>query len=220
VAAKTGTSNIYGPHGVTNQFIASFVEMAPASKPQALVLVQLYDPRPPFNDGGEVAAPVAQYLLANALHLLAVPPHCTAGNRAAPLPGSAGSTLLTLQMVTMPAIEGLPPQTAATRVRALGIFLHLHGKGPRVLRQNPPAGAQVQKWTTVQGYTQPGSLLPGAFVAVPSVRGLSMSAAAARLAAAGLAMDATGVGAAAAQVPAAGTRAAPGSSVAVQLGTG
>ncbi len=218
VAAKTGTSNIYGPHGVTNQFIASFTEMAPASQPQALVLVQLYDPRPPFNDGGEVAAPVAQYLLANALHLLGVPPHCTSGDRAAPLPGGSGTTLLTLQMVDMPAIENLPPQVAAARVRALGIYLHVHGKGSRILRQDPPAGAQVQKWTTVQGYTQPGSLVPASFVVVPGVQGLSVSSAAARLAAVGLAMDASGVGTVAAQVPGAGTRVPPGSAVAVRLG--
>ena len=213
VAGKTGTSNIYGAHGVTNRFIASFVEMAPARKPQALVLVQLYNPRGPFNDGGEVAAPVAQYILADTLHTLGVPPHCTAANATPPTPKGPGTTILTLQMVPMPAIVNLPPKAAIARVQGAGLRIQLAGGGPRILRQNPPAGAMVQKWTTVQAYTDHGALLPPGFTAVPNVTGLSLRQAAARLAAAGFALNASGAGSAVTQVPAAGQHALTGSSV-------
>lgn len=215
VAGKTGTSNIYGGGTVTNNFIASFVEMAPASNPAALVLVMLYHPQGQFNEGGEVAAPVAQAVLADALHQLGVPPHCTANNLLPPKSGAPGTTSLVLDMVTMPAVTNLPVATAVARVRAENIYLKVNGSGPKILRQDPPAGAMVQQWTTVQGYTTPAGPVPASFVPVPAVTGQSIEQAAATLTGAGFAMDIQGVGQAVSQVPAAGTPAQPGSSVAV-----
>ncbi len=71
-----------------------------------------------------------------------------------------GTTMLALRLVPMPAIVNLPSNAAVARVDALGIYLHVQGGGQRILRQNPPAGAMVQKWTTVQAYTDHGALLP------------------------------------------------------------
>jgi stage V sporulation protein D (sporulation-specific penicillin-binding protein) len=224
VAGKTGTANIYGPHGVTNQYIASFVAFAPASHPAAIVLVQLVDPRgwmgePWMNEGGEVAAPVAQALLADTLHVLGVPPHCTPSNTALPAPGSPGTTSLVLDMVPMPSVVNQTPAAARAAAAAAGIDLVVEGSGPRVLTQDPPPGAMVQRWTTAYAYTDAlQAPEPASFVRVPDVAGDTIAQATATLVRAGLALDAQGVGRAEAQDPAPGTLAPPGSGVTVLFG--
>lgn len=217
VAGKTGTANIYGPGGVTNNFIASFVGMAPAGSPAAIALVMIYRPQGSFNEGGEVAAPVVQAVLRDALHDLGVPPHCTAGNILPPKPGAQGTTSLVLDMVTMPAIANLPVAAATARVQASGLRLDLRGGGTRILRQDPPPGATVQKWTAVVGYTTPAQPAPASFVRVPDVLGQPLAAAAANLASAGFALEVTGTGLAATQNPPAGMLADPGSAVHVDF---
>jgi len=217
VGGKTGTANIYSAGGITNNFIASFVEMAPAADPAAIVLVMLYHPQGAFNEGGEVAAPVAQAVLSDALHVLGVAPHCTANNLLPPLPGTPGTTSLVLDMVAMPAVTNLPVASAVAKVRAEGIYLQVSGKGTRILRQDPPPGAMVQKWTTVDGYTTPNTPAPAVFVAVPDVLGQTIQQSAATMADAGFAMEVSGVGNAVTQDPPAGTRADPGSAVHVDF---
>ena len=214
---KTGTANIYSNGKVVNQFIASFVDMAPASNPQALVLVMLYNPQGQFNEGGEVAAPVAQAVLSDALHTLGVPPHCTATNQMPPTPGSAGTTSLVLDMVEMPTITGLTPAQATLLIRSTDLTLQVSGTGGTVLTQDPPPGAMVQRWTQVEAYTTPQALEPAGYVQVPAVTGQTIAQAAATLSQANLAMVADGVGKAVSQEPPAGSRAEPGSSVQVQF---
>ena len=214
---KTGTSNIYTATGVANRFIASFVGLAPASRPAAIALVMLDDPKGNFNEGGEVAAPVVQQVLSQAMHDLGVAPHCTATNQLPPRTGQPGTTRLTLNMVRMPPLEGLSVQAARTAAAAAGVQLQVTGTGGTVARQNPPAGSMVQQWTTVQGYTQAQALEPPGMVPVPDTLGQTMAQAGAGLTGAGLAMEATGVGTAVSQVPAAGTDVPAGSSVEVEF---
>ena len=223
-AGKTGTSNIYANGRTTNHFIASFTEFAPASHPAAIVLVMLVNPQgwfnvPWFTEGGEVAAPVAQAVLSDALHILGVPPHCTASNVSVPLPGAPGTTALNLDMVPMPAIVNLTPAQARATSAAAGLSLSVAGHGPRILHQDPPAGATVQKWTTTFGFTSSQALLPAAFVRVPDVRGETVAQATTALAGVGLGIDIHGVGTAVLQDPAGGDLAAPGSGVSVTFTT-
>lgn len=220
VAGKTGTANIYANGGVSNRYIASFVGFAPADHPAALALVMLVDPKGPMNEGGEVSAPVVQAVLAAALHRLGVPPHCTPADAALPHPGAPGTTALNLDMVTMPALVNLSPSQALARARQADIELQVDGRGARLLSQNPPAGAMVQRWTTAYGYTSITGPVPGSFVAVPDVHGDTIAQAAAALSRAGLALDAVGVGRAVAQDPGPGVQAPPGSGVRVQFAGG
>jgi len=214
---KTGTANIYSSTGITNNFISSFVGLAPASRPAAIALVMLYHPQGYFNEGGEVAAPVVQAVLSDAMHLLGVPPHCTATDLLPPKPGAPGTTAQILDMVEMPAVTNLPVAAAVAKVRAQNIYLQVKGKGARILRQDPPPGAMVQQWTTVEGYTTPNAPVPSAFVPVPNVVGQSIAQAAATMAQAGFTMEVSGVGTAVTQVPSAGRRADPGSGVHVDF---
>lgn len=212
VGGKTGTST----DGYSNNtLVASFVALAPASSPQAIVLVQLLRPQGYFTDGGEVAAPVAQALLADAMHMLGVPPDCTATNTAPPVPGSAGTTSLILHMVPMPAIVNDTPTQAQARAQQVGLVLQISGKGQTILHQNPPAGAEVQQWTSVYGYTDPSGPVPGSEVTVPSVLGQTIGQATQTLVQANLALNTSGVGVAIDENPPAGQKVPPGTGVSV-----
>jgi cell division protein FtsI (penicillin-binding protein 3) len=74
VAGKTGTAYIAGPRGYDkNKFIASFVGMAPASKPRIVVAVVVRDPQGQ-HFGGIVAAPIFSKVMAGALRYLKIMP--------------------------------------------------------------------------------------------------------------------------------------------------
>ena len=74
VAGKTGTAHIAGAKGYDDKrAIASFVGVAPVSKPKLVAAVVIYEPKP-NHYGGLVAAPVFSKVMAGALRLLNVPP--------------------------------------------------------------------------------------------------------------------------------------------------
>jgi len=75
VAGKTGTAQKPGPDGryLTGTYIASFLGIVPADRPQLIILVMLDDPRGEYY-GGAVAAPVFRAVAAQVLWHLRVPP--------------------------------------------------------------------------------------------------------------------------------------------------
>ncbi|HLD16560.1 MAG TPA: penicillin-binding protein 2 [Coxiellaceae bacterium] len=77
VAGKTGTAYIAGPHGYDkHHYVSSFVGIAPVSNPALVVSVVIRDPHG-HHFGAEVAAPVFQDVMGDALRLLNVPPDRT-----------------------------------------------------------------------------------------------------------------------------------------------
>ncbi|MBI1396482.1 MAG: penicillin-binding protein 2 [Betaproteobacteria bacterium] len=75
VAGKTGTAHkfingVYSP----DRYMASFIGIAPASRPRLIVAVAIDEPSAGRYYGGQVAAPVATAVLTGALRALAVPP--------------------------------------------------------------------------------------------------------------------------------------------------
>ena len=75
VAGKTGTvhklaDGVYSP----DQYISSFVGLAPASSPRLVVAVMIDEPGGDKYYGGDVAAPVFREVTAGALRVLGVPP--------------------------------------------------------------------------------------------------------------------------------------------------
>ena len=75
VAGKTGTSRkaIAGGYA-ERRYLALFAGLAPVSDPRFVVAVVVDDPRGKKYYGGEVAAPVFQTVIADALRLNAIPP--------------------------------------------------------------------------------------------------------------------------------------------------
>src|SRR5262249_62428546 len=83
VAGKTGTAAKPDPHGgySTSRYVASFVGFAPASRPRAVVLVAVDEPRGAIW-GGRVAAPAFKVILHSTLQYLSAPPDAaTASSR-------------------------------------------------------------------------------------------------------------------------------------------
>jgi len=75
VAGKTGTAQKPGPDGryLAGTYIASFLGIVPADRPQLIILVMLDGPRGEYY-GGAVAAPVFRAVAAQVLWHLRVPP--------------------------------------------------------------------------------------------------------------------------------------------------
>jgi cell division protein FtsI (penicillin-binding protein 3) len=75
VAGKTGTAQKPDSHGgySSGRYVASFVGMVPASRPELVVLVTVDEPRG-ANSGGVVAAPAFAQIAAYDLQYLEVPP--------------------------------------------------------------------------------------------------------------------------------------------------
>ena len=75
VAGKTGTvkKSIAGGYS-SNQYLAVFAGMAPASDPRFAMVVMVDDPSNGKYYGGQIAAPVFSKVMAGALRFMAVPP--------------------------------------------------------------------------------------------------------------------------------------------------
>lgn len=75
VAGKTGTARIAGRKGYeANRHIASFVGIAPASKPRLIVAVIIHEPSRVGYYGGAVAAPLFANVMGVALRILNIAP--------------------------------------------------------------------------------------------------------------------------------------------------
>lgn len=81
VAGKTGTAHklIDGQYA-KKHYISTFVGYAPASNPRLIVAVMIDEPSAGKYFGGAVAAPVFSKVMANALHILNIPPDAPANN--------------------------------------------------------------------------------------------------------------------------------------------
>lgn len=75
VAGKTGTAHkLEGKGYAAHKYVASFVGMAPASRPRVVIAVMIDEPSAGQHFGGAVAAPVFSKVAAGTLRFLAVPP--------------------------------------------------------------------------------------------------------------------------------------------------
>ena len=72
VAGKTGTAHKLEGGRYVNQYIASFVGLAPVSNPRLVIAVMINEPNNGEHYGGQVAAPVFSSVMGEALRLLNV----------------------------------------------------------------------------------------------------------------------------------------------------
>ncbi len=72
VAGKTGTAHKLEGGRYVNQYIASFVGLAPVSNPRLVIAVMINEPNNGEHFGGQVAAPVFSNVMGEALRLLNV----------------------------------------------------------------------------------------------------------------------------------------------------
>jgi stage V sporulation protein D (sporulation-specific penicillin-binding protein) len=212
IAGKTGTTQKYvGGRVAQGVYIASFLGYAPAHGARVALYVMIDEPQGVYY-GGQVAAPVFRSIMLDALRVLGVPADCAPGGPT--LPGLGAPD----QQVAMPALLGLPAAEAERLAAAAGLFLRVEGGAGRIVRQVPPAGTRVQRWSTVLGYTRPATDVPGETVAVPDLRGQTLAGASDALAALGLQLEARGTGVVVEQSPPPGVALHVGDVVAVRLG--
>lgn len=201
LAGKTGTSNKV-VNGVTaeNKYCAWFIGFAPANNPELALLVMIDEPKGAYY-GGVIAAPVFSNIMRDVLRYLEVPPQ------------DEPQTEDQSDYVTVPDLSGQDAIAAQAELRKIGLVGSREGPGLRILRQFPVAGAKVPKETSVILYTEDESAPAKDKVMVPSLVGLGLTQARAKLAEAGLSLSAQGSGFCVSQDPEAGTQVDPGTMV-------
>ncbi len=203
IGGKTGTAQVYKNGVVSSEtHIGSFIGFAPIDDPQiaVLVIVDEADKAPDF--GSVTAAPFARDILEKTLNYIGVAKQTSAQK--------------VLKEVTVPDVVGMSIKNAAAALKEAGLQYMLDSSGTTVVDQLPAAGAKMNEKSIVMLYAD--GEVPAdanAFVEVPDVSGLSISAANRLLASYGLNMRISGSGIAVRQTPEAGEMLSPTSTVTV-----
>lgn len=177
LGGKTGTSQKGSRTGTKR--IASFVGFAPADDPQIICLVMMDEPQVAVKYGGTLAAPVAGAIIEDTLEYLGVERQYT-------------DEELAQMSLTVPDVRGLSVEDAKSKLEAQKLAAKVVGEGESVVDQLPKPGASITSGSTVILYMTESD--EEILVSVPSVVGLSVSEAKARLEAAGLNFEAIGAG--------------------------
>lgn len=157
VGGKSGTSQkIDTPR--EDDYIASYVGVAPCDDPEIAVLIFFDDPNTYSYYGGVLAGPVVGALMGEILPYLGVEPVYTEEE------SSKVST-------TVPSITGMSAVDAQVKLQRLGFTVKAVGSGTQVISQFPTYGMRVPKGSMIIAYTDAGA--ESVMVAVPNLVGKS-----------------------------------------------
>lgn len=200
IGGKTGTAQFYRDgRVVTDTHVGSFIGFAPADEPVLALLVIVSEAQVPIDYGSATAAPFAGQIFAEALESMGFP--------------KEGETL---PDVEVPQLAGLSLSAAKRELSLLTLTAQTDGVGDTVLSQLPPAGSVLKRGGEVMLYTQrEGEITPETLLAVPDVKGMTMTEAGRAIRAKGLSMTPLGSGLASHQTPAAGSYVAPDTDIIV-----
>jgi stage V sporulation protein D (sporulation-specific penicillin-binding protein) len=201
LAGKTGTSNkVVGGKIAEGKYIASFAGFAPANDPKLVLLVMIDEPKGEYY-GGVVAAPVFSAAMRDILRYLEIPP------QEEPVDVTEQETVI------VPDLVGKDVAAAQAELRESGLSGRIDGLGTTVVSQFPVAGARVLRDTNVILYTEDEEEPGEGMVRIPSIIGLGLTQARAKLVDAGLSLSAQGKGFCVSQDPPAGSFVPKGSMV-------
>jgi cell division protein FtsI/penicillin-binding protein 2 len=199
IAGKTGTAQKYdaavGTYG-KGLYLSSFIGFVPAEDPRVVGVVVIDEPRGKKYYGGEVAAPVFREVIRD-LQRLPNGPLASGVMQVATRPPAPAP-------VTVPDLRLLPPDAARRRLAGYGLHARFTGSGPRVLAQDPAAGAAVERGAAVAVWLATPEDSSG--LSLPSLVGLSVRAALRQLTMHQVAVQVVGHGMVVRQTPAPGTR--------------
>ncbi len=206
IAGKTGTSRKYqdGKY-VTNNYTASFAGFFPVEDPQIVCLVMMDNPRTQGYYGGTTSGPVfhaiAERVIATSYKF--------SGTALAQEPFANGT-------IALPDVRMLQPSIAKKMLENSGLTCQVFGKGTLVIKQTPEPGKKLEKGEVVS------LILNGEFtvasdgmITVPDIRGMSIRRAMNRLVLDEFNVTVQGSGVVTQQIPPAGERTRPGSSIAL-----
>ena len=160
VGGKTGTSEKVGQ--ASDEYMVSFIGVAPMEDPQVAVLVILDSPDPSsgiYISGGGMVAPAVGNILADILPYLGVEE-------------SGGSRL---SNVTVPNVRSSDLKEAKSRMEEAGFNVKVVGDGDTVTDQAPLGNIKITAGSTVVLYA--GEPKPDRSVAVPDMTGKTFVAA-------------------------------------------
>lgn len=208
VGGKTGTAQKIAPGGgyLADEYVASFVGVAPCDDPQIVCLVVVDAPQGWPHFGGTVAAPAAREIINDSLRYLGIPLRNQHQDKSAALRGQ----------VIVPDVINRSASEASTLLKKRGFQVQVNGSGDRVWLQSPLAESKQAKGSVVSinlaSKRQTGA---GAEVTLPDLRGKTMKESAQILGDLGLKMTPAGYGIAFEQSPQAGRVIVCGSTVKV-----
>lgn len=176
VGGKTGTSEKVGQ--ASDEYMVSFIGVAPMEDPQVAVLVILDSPDPStgiYISGGGMVAPYVGNILADILPYLGVEEST----------GSAAANIL------VPNVRSASVSDAKAQLEAEGFRVRIEGAGDTVTDQAPVGNMKIAAGSTVVLYA--GEEKPKNAVVVPDMLGKTYTAAKQYLEAFGLFVKTAGV---------------------------
>ncbi|MBQ6699416.1 MAG: PASTA domain-containing protein, partial [Oscillospiraceae bacterium] len=211
IGGKTGTSeklDKVSEEGEVENYVSSFLAVAPAYDPQIVVLLLLDEAQMENPYGSVVAAPVVGAMLADILPYMGIEPNYTE----AELEAMTGK---------VKDVTGQLVHDAMTTLRIQGYSVTVVGEGTTVVAQSPEAKSLLDVGGTITLYTDE-SLIPKE-IEVPDVKGMSVTEVNNAIIGAGLRLKLIGVSESAtdqvaySQTPAAGEKVMPGTIIEVSF---
>ncbi|QOR36223.1 PASTA domain-containing protein [Clostridium sp. 'deep sea'] len=193
IGGKTGTAQVAKPGGgyYSDNFVASFIGMAPADDPQIALFVAIRNPKGSSHQGGRIAAPLFGEMMRDILRYMDVPTQLTTEKPSFD------------NYVAVPDLLGLTAEKAAAQLWAKGFITERDGiANGVVVSQTPAPGVKLEIGQKVVIKTTSQSGNSESFdVTVPDVKGLSLKQASMKLGEAGLRIEIDGSGVAVSQDP-------------------
>jgi len=159
---KTGTSQKYDPAKKKyswDEVVCSFIGAVPSDNPKLVMMIVIDEPQGK-EYGGTVAAPVFREIAKRALPLYGVYvekeakeippiPEMAAEDMTAPVEGSLeGKEATPVDVVTVPAIEGLGVSRAVYAANQAGLDVVVSGAAAGVVKKQSPAAGEVVPYGT------------------------------------------------------------------------
>ncbi len=170
IGGKSGTSQKIDEDPTGHTYVGSYCAFAPADDPQVILLIAVDDPQNGEFYGSQVAAPYATDVLEAILPYLGIYPEYTAEQ-------------LEEIAVNIKNTEFADVDDATATLEALGLNVRVIGEGDSVVTQVPSSG-QTKRGSTVILYTEKNAVQET--TSVPSIAGLTLEQAQAKLSDAGL----------------------------------
>ncbi len=160
VGGKTGTSTKLGESkpGEKDKYIVSFAAIAPADKPEIVVLVLADEPNVDLG-GGALCAPIAAQVTEQAMQVYGIEP-------------KYDDSEIREQSVAVPSVIGGTAENAKKIIKEANLKYIVSGSGDAVVDQSPSAGSMIPKNGIVVLFTDKDKKTK---VKVPDFTGLTIS---------------------------------------------
>ena len=135
LGGKTGTSQKYGEHGLSGEYIASFVGVFPGDNPDYVILIVVDEPQGASYYGSIAAMPYAKMVIENIIKY----------KEYAPARPEEIVDAEYLEKIVIPSVVGMDVYKAICVLENLGFYVETEGSGNLVVSQFPKGDVEVLK---------------------------------------------------------------------------